>query len=260
MIIDTHCHLDFPDFKNELNDIVHRAKNSGVSGMVTISTNLSRVPLLFDITSKYNNVWCTVGVHPHEAESHLNTEINDLVDLAQSNKKVIGIGETGLDYYYENSPLKAQQKLFRAHISASSLTGLPLIIHTRNAEEDTIKILKEEWEKSPFTGLIHCFTASEEFANEALDLGLYISISGIITFKNSEKLRETVKKIPLERILLETDSPYLAPVPNRGKRNEPSFVVNTANELSKLYDINIDALSKKTTQNFFNLFTKAKKN
>lgn len=258
MLVDSHCHLDFPDFVDTLDDVVTRARANGVGTLVTIGTKVSTFDRVLAIAERFDNVFCTVGIHPHEAETEEEISPDQLIALSD-HPKVIGIGETGLDYYYEHSPREAQKKSFRAHIEASRITGLPLIVHTRDADDDTIAILQDEKSKGDFPGLIHCFSTSQELAQDSLDLGLSISISGIVTFKAAEELRQTVAGIPLDRLLVETDAPYLAPVPKRGKRNEPSFVVHTAERLAALKGVDRTELAKTTTDNFFRLFKKAER-
>jgi len=256
MLIDSHCHLDFPEYAGELDAVIARARAAGVGGMVTISTTLSRAAKLQGIAQRFPGVWCSVGVHPHETENHTEITTKDLVRLAES-EAVVGIGETGLDYHYEHSPRKVQQNLFRSHIGAARETALPLIVHTRDADEDTIGILSEEMEQGSFTGLIHCFSTSRWLAEQAILLGLYVSVAGIVTFKNATDLRDTVVALPQERLLVETDAPFLAPVPNRGKRNEPAFVAHTAECIAKLRGTEVTAFAEATTANFFRLFTRA---
>ena len=253
-LVDSHCHLDFPDFQEEADAVVARAHEAGVALMVTISTKLSEVDKVIAVAERYPHVVCSVGIHPHEAEEE-QTDLATLVKLAQ-HPKVVGIGETGLDFYYEHSPRDLQEKSFRTHIAAARETGLPLIVHTRDAEDDTARILEEEMGKGAFTGLLHCFSSSAELARKALDLGLYISISGIVTFKKAEELRDTVREIPLDRLLVETDAPYLAPVPKRGKRNEPAFVAHTAKLVAELKGVSPEELGEATTENFLSLFSR----
>jgi TatD DNase family protein len=210
------------------------------------------------VAEKFPNVWCSVGVHPHEAEKELQDDEAALIREA-AHPKVVGIGETGLDYYYEHSPRVPQQQNFRAHIAAARQTGLPVIVHTRDADDDTIDILRDEMGKGAFTGLIHCFTGTQKLADAALELGLYISVSGIATFKNSTALRDVIKTVPLERLLVETDAPFLAPVPYRGKTNEPAFVVHTAKMLAELKGVTEAELAQATTENFFQLFSKVQR-
>jgi TatD DNase family protein len=256
MLIDSHCHLDFPEFQKDFELVLQNAYNADVKLMQTISTKISKAPEIIGIAEKYENIFCSVGTHPHEVGNEGLTSVEDIVELTK-HPKVIGIGETGLDYYYEHSPKNLQQESFINHIKAAQLTGLPIIVHTRDADDDTIDILYSEMNKKPFTGLIHCFTSSKKLADKALELGLYISISGIVTFKNAEELRHTVKHIPLSRLIIETDSPYLAPSPHRGKRNEPAFVKHTAEFLASLFGVDYTMIAEITTTNFFNLFSKA---
>ena len=256
MLVDSHCHLDFPDFAAELPDVVARAKAAGVGVCVSIGTKLSRFAEVAAVAEQFPDVYCSVGSHPHEAEQEPLANSTPILEMARR-RKVVGIGETGLDYYYEHSPRGQQTANFRAHIGAARELKLPLIVHTRDAEDDTIDILRDEMGKGAFTGLIHCFTGTQRLADAALDLGLYISASGIATFKKSDALREVLKNVPLERLLVETDAPYLAPTPFRGKRNEPSFVVHTAATLAELKGVSPDVIAKTTTDNFFRLFTRA---
>jgi TatD DNase family protein len=256
MLVDSHCHLDFPDFAGEVPAILARAKESGVDSFVSIGTKLSQFDGVRAVAEAYDNVWCSVGIHPHEAEKELLENAAPLLERAQ-HPKVIGLGETGLDYFYEHSPRAQQAVNFRWHIAAARETGLPLIVHTRDADDDTIEILRDEMGKGSFTGLIHCFTGTRRLAEAAVDLGFYISASGIMTFKKSEELRAVLHDVPLDRLLVETDAPYLAPVPMRGKRNEPAFVAHTAKALAELKGVSPDELAKATTDNFFRLFAKA---
>ncbi|MGH6877779.1 MAG: TatD family hydrolase, partial [Rhizomicrobium sp.] len=223
---------------------------------VSIGTTLEKFPNVLQVAERFENVWCSVGIHPHEAEKELLADASPLLEHA-ANPKVVGIGETGLDYYYEHSPRAQQQANFRAHIAAARTLGLPLIVHTRDAEDDTIAILGEEMGQGAFTGLIHCFTGTQRLADAALALGLYISTSGIATFKKSDALRDVLGRVPLKRLLVETDAPYLAPMPHRGKRNEPAFVVHTASMLAGLKGVSAAELARATTDNFFRLFTRA---
>lgn len=258
-LVDSHCHLDFRDFEGELDDVVARARDAGVSTMVTICTHLSRFEGVRAIAERYENIWCSAGVHPHEADAEGEAAtVEALVSLA-ADPLVVGIGETGLDYYYEHSSRERQQASFRNHIAAARETGLPLIVHTRDADEDTAEILLEEYRKGPFKGLIHCFSTSPFMAEKAIEIGFSISLSGIITFKAAESLRETVRALPLDRLLIETDAPYLAPVPKRGKRNEPSFVAHTGALLAELKQVGMEELARATTDNFFRLFDKAER-
>jgi TatD DNase family protein len=256
MLVDSHCHLDFPEFAAELSDVVARAKAAGVGVCVSIGTRLSGFAAVAAVAARFPDIYCSVGVHPHEAEKEPLDDAVPLLALAR-NPKVVGIGETGLDYYYEHSPRAKQIENFRAHISAARALALPLIVHTRDAEDDTIGILREEMGQGAFTGLIHCFTGTERLADAAFDLGLYISASGIATFKKSDALRAVLARVPLDRLLVETDAPYLAPVPHRGKRNEPAFVAHTAAMLAGLKGVPFEELARATTDNFFRLFTRA---
>lgn len=255
-LIDSHCHLDFPDFAEELDDVVARAGRAGISHMVTISTHLSRFERVRAVAERYPNVFCTVGIHPHEAGTEKEVSIAELVELT-NHPKVVGIGETGLDFYYEHSPRDIQERQFRRHITAARETGLPLIVHTRDADTDTIRILEEEHAKGAFPGLIHCFSASQELADRMVAIGLYISFSGIVTFKKADELRDVAKSLPADRILVETDSPYLAPVPRRGKRNEPAYTAFTAARIAELRDVSAADIARITTANFKRLFAKA---
>lgn len=256
-LVDSHCHLDFPDFGDELDAVVARAGQAGVGYMVTISTHLTKFPQVKAVAERFDNIFCTVGIHPHQAGTERLTTPEELADLA-AHPKVVGIGETGLDFYYEHSPRGVQETQFRAHIRAARATGLPLIVHTRDADDDTVRVMDEEYaEGGPFPGLIHCFSAGPDLAAKAVGMGLYISVSGIVTFKKADDLRATLKGVPLDRLLVETDSPYLAPIPNRGKRNEPAFTAHTAACLADLKGVSADDLAMATTANFFRLFTKA---
>jgi TatD DNase family protein len=258
MLVDSHCHLDFPEFAPELDAVVERAMAAGVGLCVSIGTTLEGFPRVRAVAERFDSVWCSVGIHPHEAEKEPLQDAQALITLAQG-PKVVGIGETGLDYFYEHSPRAAQRKNFRLHIAAARELGLPLIVHTRDAEDDTIEILRDEMERGTFTGLIHCFTGTKKLADAALDLGFYISVSGIATFKKSEELRAVIREGPLEHLRVETDAPFRAPVPHRGKRNEPAFVARTADVLAQLKGVSGEDLAAQTTQNFFSLFRKVKK-
>ncbi|HKQ44065.1 MAG TPA: TatD family hydrolase [Rhizomicrobium sp.] len=256
--VDSHCHLDFPDYAGQVDAVVGRAEAAGVGVCLTIGTELKRFAGVKAVAEKFPNVWCSVGVHPHESEKELLDDEAALIREA-SHPKVVGIGETGLDYYYEHAPRGPQQANFRSHIAAARQTGLPVIVHTRDADDDTIDILRAEMGKGAFTGLIHCFTGTQKLADAALALGLYISVSGIATFKNSALLRDVIKTVPLERLLVETDAPFLSPVPHRGKTNEPAFVVHTAKMLADLKGVTPEELARVTTENFFGLFSKAQR-
>jgi TatD DNase family protein len=256
MLVDSHCHLDFPEFAPELEAVVARARAAGVKTCVSIGTTLEKFPQVLAVAERFENIWCSVGVHPHEAEPELLDGPAPLIARAH-HPKVVAIGETGLDYYYNHSPREPQVANFRAHIAAARELKLPVIVHTRNADPETVEILRDEMEKGAFTGLIHCFTGTQMLADAALDLGLFISVSGIATFKKSDELRAVLKTVPLDRLLVETDAPYLAPMPYRGKRNEPAFVANTAAMLAELKGVTGEQLADATTDNFFALFTKA---
>jgi TatD DNase family protein len=238
--------------------VLARARTAGVAGMLTIGTRLDQFERVRAIAERHEHVWCSVGVHPHEAKEEGQRTPDRLIE-ATHHPKVVGIGETGLDFYYEHSPRDEQAESFRAHIAASRQTGLPLIVHTRNADAETGDILEEEHGKGAFPGLIHCFSSGRAVAERALALGLYISISGIVTFKAAEELRAIVRDVPLDRLLVETDAPYLAPIPKRGKTNEPAFVAHTAAKVAELKGVSLAELEAATTDNFFRLFTKAER-
>jgi TatD DNase family protein len=256
MLIDTHCHLDYftPD---ETSAILARAAEAGVGEMVTIGTRLTRSADLFAIAEAHPNVWCTVGVHPHNAAEYPVPEPKTIAALT-AHPRCIGIGEAGLDYFYDKAPRDVQQACFRAHVRAAGLTGLPLVIHARDADQDIMDILQDEWRwGSKFTFLLHCFSSGRALAEAALALGGYVSFSGILTFPKSEEIREIARDVPIDRLLVETDSPYLAPVPFRGKRNEPAWVAHTARVLAQVKGITPEALAGQTTENFRRLFGKA---
>jgi TatD DNase family protein len=255
MLVDSHCHLDFPDFATELDAVVARAKAGGIGLMLTIGTKLSEVDGVLAVAERFPDVWCTVGIHPHEAEAEPMVDAERLVALTR-HPKVVGIGETGLDYFYEHSPRAAQERNFRTHIEAARATGLPLIVHTRDADADTARILSEEQKRGAFKGVIHCFSSGAALAQTALELGFYISFSGIVTFKKAENVRAVARSAPRDRLLVETDSPYLAPVPHRGKRNEPAFVADTARQVAALQGMPLTELAAVTSDNFFRLFDK----
>ena len=255
MLVDSHCHLDFPDFAEDLDGVVARATEAGVGLMLTINTHVTRFERVLAVAERFANVYCTVGIHPHEAGTEPSAELDRLVE-ASHHPKVVGFGETGLDYYYDKSPRDRQRDSFRIHIAAARLTGLPVIVHTRDADDDTAAILIEEMGQGAFTGLIHCFSSGPVLATQAVALGLFVSVSGIITFKKSDTLRQTVAGIPLERLLVETDCPYLAPMPYRGKRNEPAYVAHTAAALAQVKGVAVAELEATTTANFHRLFAK----
>ncbi len=256
MLVDSHCHLDYDVFEEDFGAILSRAKDNGVGILQTISTKVTEFPKLKKLIEAYPQIYASIGIHPHEVDEHPEVSVEDLFEYTK-HPKVIGVGETGLDLYYEHSKIEKQKDYFMRHIEVSHLSGLPLIIHTRDADPLTIEILKEAKKRFNYTGLIHCFSSeSLEFANACLDLGLYISISGIITFKKALALQEVVRQVPLDRLLVETDSPYLAPEPYRGKRNEPSFVLNVAEKVSDLKNVSVKQVADQTTENFFKLFNK----
>jgi TatD DNase family protein len=254
-IIDSHCHLDFPDFEPDLDGIVERARAADVARMVSISTRVAKFDALVAIAERFPDVFCSVGTHPHYAHEEPEVTVDDLVARTR-HPKVVAIGEAGLDYHYDFSPREAQEEGFRRHIAAARETGLPLVIHTREADADTARILEEETGKGAFPAVLHCFTSGRELALKGIELGLYVSFSGIVTFKKTEDLRAIAAELPADRILVETDSPYLAPGKFRGKRNEPSFVVETAKSVAAARGVSFDAIARQTTENFFRLFSK----
>jgi len=256
MLVDSHCHLDFPGLIEDLDGVVARARAAGVGRMVTICTKLSEFERVLAVAGRFDDITCSVGLHPHEAGSEAAVAPERLVRLAQ-HPKVVGIGETGLDFYYEHSPREAQARQFRSHIAAARRSGLPLIVHSRDADAEMTEILTEEMEKGAFGGVMHCFSSGPALARAALDLGLYLSLSGILTFKNADALREIARAAPLDRLLVETDAPYLAPAPLRGKQNEPAFVVHTAARLAALKGLSQAEVERATTANFERLFSKA---
>jgi TatD DNase family protein len=256
-LVDSHCHLDFPDFAAEREDVIVRARNAGIGTMVTICTKISEFVGVRAIAEAHDDIWCSVGIHPHEAATEPATDAATLAQHAR-HAKVVGIGECGLDFYYEHSPRERQSEVFRAHAAAALDSGLPLIVHTRDADAETAAILTEEAGKGPLKGLLHCFSSGAELADIALNLGFYLSFSGIVTFKTAATLREIARRVPSDRILVQTDAPFLAPVPKRGKRNEPAFVVHTAALLAELRGVSVETLAQQTTENFFRLFDKAR--
>lgn len=256
MLVDSHCHLDFPDFSEERRAVVERAGAADVGYMVTISTRVRRFGEVLAIAEEFDNVFCSVGTHPHNAAEELDVSVDELVRLS-SHRKVVAIGEAGLDYHYDKSPREAQMKGFRTHIDAARRTGLPLVIHARSADEDMATVLEDEMGKGAFPFVLHCFSSGRELARVGVKLGGYVSFSGILTFRNSEDIRAIAAEVPHDRLLVETDAPYLAPVPMRGKRNEPAFVVNTANVLAETTGVSYEKISEITTDNFFRLFSRA---
>jgi len=257
MFADSHCHLDYKGLGERQQEVLASARARGVEVMLNIATRESEWDQVLGTAEREPDVWATVGIHPHEADQHPDVSTARLIDRAQ-HPRVVGIGETGLDYYYDKSDRERQQASFRAHIAAARETQLPIVVHTREAEDDTAAILREEMEQGAFPGVIHCFTASDAFADIALDLGFYISISGIVTFKNAQALQATAKRLPIERLLIETDAPFLAPVPHRGKVGEPAFVADTAAFLADLREDSVAALAQATAANFYALFSKVR--
>lgn len=255
-LVDSHCHLDFDDFGTDFSSVLDRARENGVARMLTICTRVTKFDQVLKIAESADNIRCSVGIHPHEAANEPDVDVAKLADLAK-HPKVVGIGEAGLDYFYDKSPRERQQEVFATHVEASRVTGLPLIVHSRDADEDTVRLLEVGAKKGGLTGVIHCFTSTQYLADAALEMGFYISLSGIVTFKSAEALRTVAKTIPLDRLLVETDSPYLAPIPMRGKRNEPAFVRHTAQFVADFRGESIADLAKITTANFDRLFTKA---
>jgi TatD DNase family protein len=253
MLIDSHCHLDFADFGAERDEVMARARRAGVGGMLTICTKVTEFPEVRALAEANADVWCSVGIHPHEAAHQPETTTAALVEMA-AHPRVVGIGETGLDFHYDHSPRERQAAVFRAHAAAARESRLPLIVHTRNADTETAVILAEE---APPAGVIHCFSSGLELAEKAVELGFHISLSGIVTFKNAEDIRAAARMVPLDRLLVETDAPYLAPVPLRGKTNEPAFVVHTAACVAALKGVSVEELGRVTSANFFRLFAKA---
>jgi TatD DNase family protein len=255
MLVDSHCHLDFPDFADELDAIVGRAREAGIGRMVTISTRVAKFAGLQAITRRFDDIYCSIGTHPHNAAEEPDISTADLVKIA-AEEKVVAIGEAGLDYHYDKSPRDLQERGFRTHISAARETGLPLVIHAREADEDVARILEEETGKGAFPFVLHCFTGGADLAWRGVALGGYVSFSGILTFKNGQNLREIAASLPADRLLVETDAPYLAPGPWRGKRNEPSYVVETARVLAEARKVSPAEIAATTTANFFRLFSK----
>ncbi|MEI3855115.1 MULTISPECIES: TatD family hydrolase [Ensifer] len=255
MLIDTHCHLDFPDFEAERDAIIARAHEAGVEQMITISTRVKRFETILAIAEAYPNVFCSVGTHPHNADEELDITTEDLVRLS-AHPKVVAIGEAGLDYFYDNAPRDAQAEGLRRHIAAARETGLPLVIHSRSADEDMASILTEETGTGAFPFLLHCFSSGPDLARIGVELGGYVSFSGILTFPKSEELREIAKTVPHDRMIVETDAPYLAPKPFRGKRNEPAYVAHTAAVLAETIGVSKEKIATITTENAFRIFSK----
>ena len=257
MLADSHCHLNYKGLVEDQQAVLERARARGVTAMLHSSTRESEWDELVATAAREPDVWATIGIHPNEADTYPDVDAAKLIERAR-HPRVVGLGESGLDYFRDTSDRARQQASFRAHIAASRETGLPIVVHTRDAEDDTAAIMAEEMEKGAYAGVIHCFTASGAFADKALDLGLYISISGIVTFKNARDLQETAARLPIDRLLIETDAPFLAPVPHRGKTGEPGFVADTAAFLADLRGENVEELSRRTAENFHALFAKTR--
>jgi TatD DNase family protein len=258
VLVDSHCHLDFPALAEEGDGVLARARAAGVGAMQTIGTRLDTFEQVVAIALANPDVWCSVGVHPHRAAKESLNGPDQLLGWA-AHPRVIGIGESGLDYHYDHSPRDVQAEVFRLHIAAARESGLPLIVHTRDADRDTADLLRAAMGEGPFTGVIHCYSSSPELGLAAIDMGLYLGLGGILTFKRSDQLRASVRELPLDRLLLETDAPYLAPEPLRGQRNEPAHVVRVAAALAEVKDLSLREVEAATTDNFFRLFTKAKR-
>ena len=255
MLIDSHCHLDFPDFASELDAVVSRAKMAGVDRMITISTRVDKFASIRAIAEKYDNVFCTVGTHPHQAHEEREATVEELLSLA-SHPKCVGIGEAGLDYHYDRAPRDTAARVFRTQIAAARASGLPLVIHSRDADDDMAMILRREMGQGAFKAVLHCFTSSRALAETGLELGLHVSFSGVVTFKNSQELRDIARDVPMDRLLVETDAPFLAPIPHRGRRNEPAFVRDTAKVLAQAKGVSLEVLAAATSANVLRLFHK----
>lgn len=254
-VVDSHCHLDFPDFADDLDAIVQRAHEAGVIRMVTISTRVKKFPQVLALAERFSSVYCSVGTHPHNADQELDITVEDLVRMVE-HPKVVAIGEAGLDYYYDKAPREAQAFGLRNHIAAARLTGLPLVIHARDADADMATILEQETAKGAFPFVLHCFSSGRSLAETGIALGGYVSFSGILTFNKSQDVRDIARDLPADRLLVETDAPYLAPPPFRGKRNEPAYVVNTARVLAEVRGVDEAQIARITTENFFRLFSR----
>jgi TatD DNase family protein len=255
MLVDSHCHLDFPDFAEDLDEIVARATGAGIGRILTISTRVRRLDALLAIAERFPEVYCSVGTHPHQADEEDGIPTSELIELSR-HPKVVAFGEAGLDYFYQHGSREAQERGFRTHIAAARATGLPLVIHTREADDDCGRILEDEMARGPFRAVLHCYTGGRELALKAISLGLSISFTGILTFKKSQNLRDLAAELPADRIMVETDAPYLAPGKYRGKRNEPSYVVETARVLAEARAVSLEEITRQTTENFFRLFSK----
>jgi TatD DNase family protein len=257
-IVDSHCHLDYEGMAEHLPDVIARAEAAGVGFMLSISSRIRNYDRIIAIAEQFPNVYCTVGTHPHNAHEELDIPVSEIIRLAQ-HPKVAGIGEAGLDYYYDNSPRDAQMQGFRNHIAAARESGLPLVIHTRDAEDDTARVLEDEMSKGAFKALLHCFTGKQWLAERAVELGLYVSFSGILTYKTADDLRTTARALPADRLFVETDAPFLAPIPFRGKPNEPSYVVKTLEHLASVRGVSRDVMARQTSDNFFRHFDKVQR-
>ena len=255
-LVDSHCHLDFPSLRGDLEGVMERAAAAGIGAMVTICTRVQQFPSILEIAERFENVYCSVGLHPHDAAEEQDLTAARLVELA-THDKVVGIGETGLDYHYNKSPHDIQARMFRRHIAASRELQLPLIVHSRAADGEMVEILQEESSNGAFPGVLHCFSSGPQLAHAALELGFYISFSGILTFKNAQAVRDIAAEVPLDRLLVETDAPYLAPAPHRGKDNEPAYVAHTAARLAEICGLSMAEITQQTTENFQRLFSKA---
>ncbi|WP_341760647.1 TatD family hydrolase [Candidatus Endowatersipora endosymbiont of Watersipora subatra] len=255
MLVDSHCHLDFPDFSEDIDNVVRRARAAGINRIVTICTRVNRFNKVRMLAQRYDDVFCSVGTHPHNVDEEPDVTSHQLMSLSD-HPKVVAIGESGLDFHYEKSLRASQRRSFLLHIDAARQTGLPLVIHSRNADSDMIRILDDENADQSFSAVLHCFSSSLRLAECVIDLGLYISFSGILTFKNSQNICDIASNLPKNRVILETDSPYLTPVPKRGERNEPSFTIYTAKVLAKIWKVESEDVWRMTTDNFFNLFSK----
>ncbi len=254
-LVDSHCHLDFPSLRGDLEGVMERAAAAGIGAMVTICTRVQQFPSILEIAERFENVYCSVGLHPHDAAEEQDLTAARLVELA-THDKVVGIGETGLDYHYNKSPHDIQAQMFRRHIAASRELQMPLIVHSRAADGEMVEILQEESSNGAFPGVLHCFSSGPQLAHAALELGFYISFSGILTFKNAQEVRDIAAEVPLDRLLVETDAPYLAPAPHRGKDNEPAYVAHTAARLAEMCGLSMAEITRQTTQNFQRLFSK----
>ncbi len=255
MLVDSHCHLDFPDFRDELDAVVQRAMDAGIARMVTICTRVKKFDQVLAIADRFDQIFCSVGTHPHNADEEPDVTVDQLAALSD-HRKVVAIGEAGLDYFYDNAPRTAQAKGLRTHIAAARMTGLPLVIHARDADADMAAILREESEKGAFPAVLHCFSSGKGLAEAGIALGHYVSFSGILTFKKSDELRAIARDLPADRILVETDAPYLAPAPHRGKRNEPAFVAHIAAVLAEIRGVTVEVIGEQTSENFYRLFSK----